>query len=70
MCNTRTEYRINKKGAEVFRTTIASDAQKRLSELQAKRPGVYTMQTRFVALDRHGMVMTDLAGKALWSAWN
>lgn len=42
----RTEYRINKKGAECFRTENREEAVEKLAALQAKRPGIYTMQTR------------------------
>ena len=69
MCKTMTEYRINKKGAECFRTRSTEEAYGKLKELQAKRPGVYTIQTRIIHLDRYGMQMTDLSGKALWSTW-
>ncbi|MBQ6595323.1 MAG: hypothetical protein IJH78_06695 [Clostridia bacterium] len=64
-----TEYRINKKGAECFRTMSAEEAYARLKELQAKRPGVYTMQRRTVQLDRYGVMLASASGNTLWSAW-
>ena len=70
MAKYRIEYRINKKGAECFRTRDGQQARQKLNDLSAKRPGVYTMQTRSVQLDRFGMECTDLSGRPLWSAWN
>ena len=63
------EYRINKKGAECFRTMDADKAYSRLTELQAKRPGVYTMQRRIAELDRHGVTIRDWRGETLWTTW-
>ena len=40
------EYRINKKGCEYFRTGNYEQAAEMLEQLQAKRPGVYSMQSR------------------------
>ena len=65
----RSEYRINKKGAECFRTDDLQKAQAKLQELAAKRPGVYTMQTRHVPLDRYGVALRDGCGKPIWSTW-
>lgn len=65
-----TEYRINKKGAECFRTQDTDKAHARLAELQAKRPGVYTMQSRTVDLTRYGVPVVDPSGNALWTAWH
>lgn len=65
-----TEYRINKKGAECFRTRDTDKAYARLAELQAKRPGVYTMQRRTAQLDRHGVAMVNASGATIWTAWN
>lgn len=64
-----TEYRINKKGVECFRTMNAEKAYARLAELQAKRPGVYTMQRRTAELDRHGVTLRAASGETLWSTW-
>lgn len=65
------EYRINKKGAECFRTSDKEHCLERLTRLQALRPGVYTMQTRSVRLDRYGCEMFDpLTGKTRWSCWS
>ena len=50
----RTEYRINKKGAECFRTEDREAAYNKLAQLQAKRPVVYTMQTRCRNENRYG----------------
>lgn len=63
----RTEYRINKKGAECFRTEDREEAYNRLAQLQAKRPGVYTMQTRNRRENRYGQpVIMHGAG---WGNW-
>ena len=63
------EYRINKKGAECFRTDSLESAAARFEELSQRRPGVYTMQTRRCQLDRFGVRLKDAAGKSLWSSW-
>ena len=42
---TRHEYRINKKGAECFRTDDLETCRAKLEELNSKRP-IYTMQYR------------------------
>jgi len=64
------EYRINKKGAECFRTRDREEATKRLADLQAKKPnGVYTLQSRDCCLDRRGFMETDPSGKPCWSIW-
>ena len=48
------QYRINKKGAECFRTGDRNEAEAKLAELSAKRPGIYTMQRRSVRCNRYG----------------
>lgn len=70
MTKSRIEYRINKKGAECFRTTDSEAAYSVLHSLQAERPGVYTMQRRICKLDRYGRLERSLSGDPLWSAWN
>ena len=69
MAKYRTEYRINKKGCEVFRTEYREEAVKKLNELQAKRPGVYSMQSRLCQVDRHGVLHTDGTGRPSWGRW-
>lgn len=64
----RTEYRINKKGAECYRTDDKAEAYTRLSQLQAKRPGVYTMQTRKRRENRYGQPITP-GCKDGWGLW-
>ena len=54
------QYRINKKGAECFRTGDYEEAKAKLEELNAKRPGIYTMQRRSTRLDRYGCEMQPL----------
>lgn len=65
----RFEYRINKKGCEVYRSEIWPDVLENFRRLNEKRPGVYTMQTRHCPLDRFGVRLKDAAGKSLWSSW-
>ena len=62
----KSEYRINKKGAECFRTFDREEAVAKLIELRSKgRPGIYTMQTRTTRLDRYGNEEQPLS-KKLW----
>jgi len=64
----RTEYRINKKGAECFRTMDEEAAYNKLHELQAKRPGIYTMQTRSRRENKYGQpIVNHSDGWGLWS---
>lgn len=66
----RTEYRINKKGAECFRTEDREEAYNRLAQLQAKRPGVYTMQTRHRRENKYGQSITpSYPGHDGWELW-
>lgn len=65
-----TEYRINKKGCECFRTRYQEEAYRKLAELQAKRPGIYTMQSRHYPLNRYGGVeLNNITGQPNWSLW-
>lgn len=70
MIKVRNEYRINKKGAECFRTESLNDAVSKLKELSEKHPGLYTMQSRHVRLDRYGVAEHDYKGRPAWSIWN
>ena len=65
----RTEYRINKKGAECYRTDVYEKARDRFEQLSKNRPGVYTMQSRHVPLDRYGVALHNASGAPLWSRW-
>ena len=66
----RTEYRINKKGAECFRTADREEAYNKLAQLQAKRPGVYTMQTRHRRENKYGQPVTATSlGQDGWGFW-
>ena len=69
MTRYKSEYRINKRGCECFRTDSFDMAKARLDELNAKRPGVYTLQSRQCQLDRYGVTLKDATGKALWESW-
>lgn len=64
------EYRINKKGAECFRTDSYEEAKARLERLRAEKPNVkYDMQSRTVRLDRQGRIILDPFGRPDWSPW-
>lgn len=64
------EYRINKRGCECFRTDSFEIARAKLDELNAKRPGIYTMQTRAIHLDRYGCRVRQAGtGRELWETW-
>ena len=65
-----TEYRINKNGCECFRTRYREEAYNKLAQLQAKRPGIYTIQSRSYPLNRCGGVDLDnITGQPRWSLW-
>ena len=65
------EYRINKKGAECFRSDNLERAKEKLSELKAKKPnGVYAMQSRSCRVDRFGVKERDYMGRPAWGIWN
>jgi len=70
MTRYRFEYRINKKGAECFRTDSLETAKERFAQLSERRPGVYSMQARSCQLDRNGVSLRDASGKTLWSCWS
>ena len=59
------EYRINKKGCECYRSEFGDEAREKLAALQAKKPGVYTMQTRH----RRIYARTGAPYDAGWSPW-
>ena len=62
-----TEYRINKKGAECYRTRSREEAVAKLTALNARRP-VYTLQARTCRTER-GVTLTDPSGRPMWSPW-
>lgn len=65
------EYRINKKGAECYRSRSLEDTKARLEELRAKKPNVnYEMQSRHARLDRHGVTERNWKGETAWSIWS
>lgn len=59
----RFEYRINKKGAECFRSDSLEQTKAKLEELSSKKP-VYTMQSRSRRYMPNGMPYDD------WSIWS
>lgn len=70
MTRRRYEYRVNKKGAECFRTEIYEEAKAKLEELQAAKPRVkFDIQRRHVDLDKHGVPRLDYLGRPQWSPW-
>jgi hypothetical protein len=64
----RTEYRINKKGAECFRTADRDEAMTKLAQLQEKRPGIYTLQTRYRRENKFGQPIYN-SGDG-WGVWS
>ena len=58
----RFEYRINKKGAECFRSDSLEETKAKLEQLNSKRP-VYTMQSRSQRYMPNGMPYEN------WSIW-
>ena len=64
-----TEYRINKKGCECFRTRDREEAYMKLAELQSKRPGIYTIQSRSYPLNRYGVPDLGISGQVNWTMW-
>ena len=70
MTQYRSEYRINKKGSECFRSSSYEETRRKFAELSVKRPNVYTMESRRVMVDKHGVTMTDGSGKPLWGCWS
>lgn len=63
----RTEYRINKKGAECYRTENREEAYTKLKALQEKRPGIYTMQTRNRRENKYGQpIISHGDGWGMW----
>ena len=66
----RYEYRINKKGAECFRTDSYMEAKAKLEELRSKKPAVkYDMQRRSVRVNRVDTPDIDWLGRPAWSPW-
>ena len=68
--NLITEYRINKKGAECFRTRSYEEAKAKLKELNTNRP-VHTMECRHIELNKYGrFAQDDDLGRPIWSRWS
>ena len=66
----RSEYRINKKGAECFRTEFYEEAREKLEELRSRRPNIrYEMQIRHAEYDYCGKPRYDWKGRRMWSIW-
>ena len=64
MIRERYEYRINKDGAECFRSDSYDCIQQKLAELKEKHPRVkYTIQSRSVRLDKNGVKALQNYGK-------
>ena len=65
-----TEYRINKKDAECFRSSNLECTKEKLSELIAKKPNeIYTIQSRSCRLNRFGEKERDYMGRPAWGIW-
>ena len=65
-----TEYRINKKGCECFRSRSLEQTQQKLKDLQAAHPkALYTVQTRSCPIDRYGVIFQNSLGQPMWGSW-
>ena len=65
------EYRINKKGAECFRSRSLEETKTKLEELRTKKPNVnYEMQSRHARLDKRGVTERNWKGETAWSIWS
>ena len=64
------EYRINKKGAECFRSREFNEVQKKLAELRVKKPAcLFTVQRRICRVNRFGVLERDYKGRPAWGIW-
>lgn len=65
-----TEYRINKKNAECFRSSSLESTKEKLAEYLKKNPnGIYSMQSRSCRLNRFGEKERDYMGRPAWGIW-
>ena len=65
------EYRVNKKGAECFRSSSYEEAKQRLEYLQARHPHTrFDLQSRSARLDKHGLTERNWKGETNWSIWD
>ena len=64
------EYRINKKSTECFRTRSLEQARRKLTELNQKRPGIYSMQIRSCRVNKLGILEQTWNGKPAWGIWS
>lgn len=65
------EYRINKNGAECFRSDSFYRTKEKLEELKAKKPNaIFTIQTRSCRVDRFGVKEHDYMGRPVWGIWS
>lgn len=70
MNRTISEYRINKKGCECFRSRSWEATKAKLEELRAKKPScTFTTQYRSADKDKHGLCVLDYKGRIQWSCW-
>lgn len=66
----RFEYRINKKGCEIYRSEILPDVLETFRRLNEKRPGVYSLQRRDCRIEKYGVLaVNSWNGKNAWSPW-
>lgn len=66
----REEYRINKKGCEIYRSEIWTEALETFRRLSEKRPGVYSLQSRDCRIGKYGVLEVNIStGKNAWSPW-
>jgi hypothetical protein len=64
------EYRINKKGCECFRTESREAATERVQELQRRNSNcVYSMQERRCRIDNYGAKIREWKDRPQWGPW-
>jgi len=67
---TITEYRINKKGCECFRSREWKYIQKKMAELKSAKPGgKFTIQRRSARKEKNGFLERDYMGRINWTPW-
>ena len=65
------EYRINKKGAECFRSSNYDAILRKLEALMSNKPNVtFTVQSRSCRLDKLGIMEKDFRGRPAWGPWS
>ena len=65
------EWRINKKGCEVFRTRSRKELNAKLDQLHADHPNTqFTIQTRLCRMNKAGVPLLMPNGEPMWTSWS